>query len=158
MCLSCLYHPLTTFFVTFFFFKQKPAYHLRISDWSSDVCSSDRAGEPFGALRVGDDQRRLAVRDSRRQLGALPPAVEQGGAAPRHHDAEIGDAPGVGVAHRQRDAVAALDAVPLDQPRRDLARGGKVRRETQTLVTPHHKGQGPTYGPKKGEKGRQVRR
>src|SRR3546814_20343442 len=25
----------------FFFFKQKPAYELRISDWSSDVCSSD---------------------------------------------------------------------------------------------------------------------
>src|SRR3546814_3807464 len=24
-----------------FFFKQKPAYELRISDWSSDVCSSD---------------------------------------------------------------------------------------------------------------------
>src|SRR3546814_10687162 len=25
----------------FFFFKQKAAYELRISDWSSDVCSSD---------------------------------------------------------------------------------------------------------------------
>src|SRR3546814_2808890 len=24
-----------------FFFKQKPAYEMRISDWSSDVCSSD---------------------------------------------------------------------------------------------------------------------
>src|SRR3546814_13791433 len=28
-------------FVTFFFFKQKTAYEMRISDWSSDVCSSD---------------------------------------------------------------------------------------------------------------------
>src|SRR3546814_4031708 len=27
----------------FFFFKQKTAYELRISDWSSDVCSSDLA-------------------------------------------------------------------------------------------------------------------
>src|SRR3546814_7825561 len=27
--------------VFFFFFKQKTAYELRISDWSSDVCSSD---------------------------------------------------------------------------------------------------------------------
>src|SRR3546814_3614287 len=27
--------------VAFFFFKQKTAYELRISDWSSDVCSSD---------------------------------------------------------------------------------------------------------------------
>src|SRR3546814_1620300 len=27
--------------VLFFFFKQKTAYEMRISDWSSDVCSSD---------------------------------------------------------------------------------------------------------------------
>src|SRR3546814_7760331 len=29
------------FTVFFFFFKQKTAYEMRISDWSSDVCSSD---------------------------------------------------------------------------------------------------------------------
>src|SRR3546814_4798328 len=29
------------FLYLFFFFKQKTAYELRISDWSSDVCSSD---------------------------------------------------------------------------------------------------------------------
>src|SRR3546814_5283872 len=28
-------------FFFFFFFKQKTAYEMRISDWSSDVCSSD---------------------------------------------------------------------------------------------------------------------
>src|SRR3546814_3055485 len=28
-------------YVYFFFFKQKTAYEVRISDWSSDVCSSD---------------------------------------------------------------------------------------------------------------------
>src|SRR3546814_7753051 len=28
----------------FFFFKQKTAYEMRISDWSSDVCSSDLTG------------------------------------------------------------------------------------------------------------------
>src|SRR3546814_12927474 len=28
-------------FAVFFFFKQKTAYEMRISDWSSDVCSSD---------------------------------------------------------------------------------------------------------------------
>src|SRR3546814_4102923 len=28
-------------FCLFFFFKQKTAYEMRISDWSSDVCSSD---------------------------------------------------------------------------------------------------------------------
>src|SRR3546814_2154859 len=34
--------------VLFFFFKQKTAYEMRISDWSSDVCSSD-----LGAARHG---------------------------------------------------------------------------------------------------------
>src|SRR3546814_18964355 len=29
----------------FFFFKQKTAYEMRISDWSSDVCSSDLAAD-----------------------------------------------------------------------------------------------------------------
>src|SRR3546814_5726866 len=28
-------------YIVFFFFKQKTAYEMRISDWSSDVCSSD---------------------------------------------------------------------------------------------------------------------
>src|SRR3546814_4087124 len=31
-------------FFSFFFFKQKTAYEMRISDWSSDVCSSDLGG------------------------------------------------------------------------------------------------------------------
>src|SRR3546814_1601197 len=32
----------------FFFFKQKTAYEMRISDWSSDVCSSDLIGRSNG--------------------------------------------------------------------------------------------------------------
>src|SRR3546814_18022562 len=38
------------FFFFFFFFKQKTAYEMRISDWSSDVCSSDLIAR--AALRV----------------------------------------------------------------------------------------------------------
>src|SRR3546814_1762065 len=33
-------------FYLFFFFKQKTAYEMRISDWSSDVCSSDLRRKP----------------------------------------------------------------------------------------------------------------
>src|SRR3546814_13911836 len=33
-------------FVLFLFFKQKTAYEMRISDWSSDVCSSDLRQQP----------------------------------------------------------------------------------------------------------------
>src|SRR3546814_4463555 len=41
-------------FFLFFFFKQKTAYEMRISDWSSDVCSSDlyRWRNPDNALHV----------------------------------------------------------------------------------------------------------
>src|SRR3546814_12207114 len=35
--------------IVFFFFKQKTAYEMRISDWSSDVCSSDLARRWFRA-------------------------------------------------------------------------------------------------------------
>src|SRR3546814_4626656 len=44
----------------FFFFKQKTAYEMRISDWSSDVCSSDLGGggQPGpGGHRGGRDLR-----------------------------------------------------------------------------------------------------
>src|SRR3546814_5114887 len=56
----------------FFFFKQKTAYEMRISDWSSDVCSSDlsdgvQADRPVRAMRgveaaaeeAGGDHSRL---------------------------------------------------------------------------------------------------
>src|SRR3546814_9301058 len=43
------------FFV--FFFKQKTAYDLRISDWSSDVCSSDLAwGNNWGFVPITDEE------------------------------------------------------------------------------------------------------
>src|SRR3546814_6527582 len=56
VCATCM-------LVTFFYFKQKTSYEMRISDWSSDVCSSDlhperaRAGELGGGghpLRDGE--------------------------------------------------------------------------------------------------------
>src|SRR3546814_9328930 len=44
----------------FFFFKQKTAYEMRISDWSSDVCSSDLGGivySPAGGTHHGRPDR-----------------------------------------------------------------------------------------------------
>src|SRR3546814_2942089 len=57
------------FLFCFFFFKQKTAYEMRISDWSSDVCSSD--------LDVAAHEADLAVR----LLGKRPTArlVDVGG-------------------------------------------------------------------------------
>src|SRR3546814_7458930 len=39
--------------IFFFFFKQKTAYEMRISDWSSDVCSSDLMVKNEGNVEVG---------------------------------------------------------------------------------------------------------
>src|SRR3546814_16343982 len=54
------------FICLFFFFKQKTAYEMRISDWSSDVCSSDLTGTTLA--RVGgfrsEERERLARRDA----------------------------------------------------------------------------------------------
>src|SRR3546814_10389485 len=43
MCVLSFISTLLLLFLlySFFFFKQKTAYEMRISDWSSDVCSSD---------------------------------------------------------------------------------------------------------------------
>src|SRR3546814_10714087 len=41
--------------MTFFFFKHKTAYEMRISDWSSDVCSSDLADSVTDARRAACD-------------------------------------------------------------------------------------------------------
>src|SRR3546814_1515374 len=50
----------------FVFFKQKTAYEMRISDWSSDVCSSDLGRYAIGegmtlSLAARADQRSLFV-------------------------------------------------------------------------------------------------
>src|SRR3546814_7730056 len=63
--------------VDFFFFKQKTAYEMRISDWSSDVCSSDldgcdqARGDLVGGAQAVDRYEQVALLvplDQRRRL------------------------------------------------------------------------------------------
>src|SRR3546814_1287709 len=59
----------------FFFFKQKTAYEMRISDWSSDVCSSDldQSGPPrIDAEGRGALQGRALRRGRRCVFGRTP--------------------------------------------------------------------------------------
>src|SRR3546814_4822574 len=49
-----------------FFFKQKTAYEMRISDWSSDVCSSD-----LTQVRVLEDVLQDAYLRAREKIGQL---------------------------------------------------------------------------------------
>src|SRR3546814_6720960 len=54
----------------FFFFKQKTAYEMRISDWSSDVCSSDlRVKLPF--VQPARQTARLALGDAQPGAGKM---------------------------------------------------------------------------------------
>src|SRR3546814_2130141 len=50
------------FSYVFFFFKQKTAYEMRISDWSSDVCSSDLSA--VGGVLIALVATRLSERKS----------------------------------------------------------------------------------------------
>src|SRR3546814_6453350 len=63
-----------------FDFKQKTAYEMRISDWSSDVCSSDLALDALAKLdarEAGDRDRRAGVLGRRLEhLGDLGLAVD----------------------------------------------------------------------------------
>src|SRR3546814_7594318 len=59
-----------------FFFKQKTAYEMRISDWSSDVCSSDLAQAPTVACQVRSrDGRRLRCRQNALRAHRTAPAA-----------------------------------------------------------------------------------
>src|SRR3546814_16686530 len=67
--------------LSFFVFKQKTAYEMRISDWSSDVCSSDLAAHPPAR------RRRSRAPPSRRRF---PPTAAAGG-----HPSELNENPGL---------------------------------------------------------------
>src|SRR3546814_6280863 len=69
LCIVCVTR-LCACVISFFFFKQKTAYEMRISDWSSDVCSSDlllRGGD-VATVAIEDVER---DRDARRQCGRI---------------------------------------------------------------------------------------
>src|SRR3546814_8393791 len=55
-------------FMFFCFFKQKTAYEMRISDWSSDVCSSDLRGVVIPAHPLALDAYRQFDRRRQRAL------------------------------------------------------------------------------------------
>src|SRR3546814_1309282 len=71
------------FFMFFiFFFKQKTAYEMRISDWSSDVCSSDLQGDEAeqhdeGARRLHATPTPLRSEGERAQRRAQPACGQQ---------------------------------------------------------------------------------
>src|SRR3546814_6962841 len=120
----------------FCFFKQKTAYELRISDWSSDVCSSDLEGLDAAPLAAVAGRPRQFLR-RRPGQGIVAPLAGDGVAADErpagHHNAAAdsgsqddaehhGEARGGAVGgFRERKAVGVVH-----QPHRTAKRGGEV--------------------------------
>src|SRR3546814_17314939 len=113
----------------FFFFKQKTAYELRISDWSSDVCSSDLAAA-HSALPV-----RLCRRRRQRRGNAAPQCRR-----PRGRRAAPAGAEGC------REHRPVRDAVRAQADRKSVVTGQSVvvrvdiggRRTIKTTNKPNH--------------------
>src|SRR3546814_2446033 len=95
----------------FFFFKQKTSYEMRISDWSSDVCSSDLA------KAVSSDPCGLRLR-----MNVLDP-VESGGGIGQFADAVV------------EAALAAADTAKVEPQHGKAAIGkGLVKPDRKSVV------------------------
>src|SRR3546814_8079543 len=77
LCFSLCVMLLRLFFC-FFFFKQKTAYEMRISDWSSDVGSSDLGDIGLGdAVRHGVERKHVALDELGEHIDPLVLAVNR---------------------------------------------------------------------------------
>src|SRR3546814_9473017 len=128
----------------FFFVKQKTAYEMRISDWSSDLCSSDlqrlaafllvelaRLLDAQGPLDEGQPAAQLVLGQmpgQRHDFAARRPRAEQ--ARNAEEAFLLGLAPQLAQDRQPRVAAVANDVVRLARPARD--RGGRVRSEEHT--------------------------
>src|SRR3546814_13088480 len=108
--------------MSFFFFKQKTAYEMRISDWSSDVCSSDLvqpvvegdrvvAEEVLKAGRARDEGQQAVAEELAHAVGGVEVDIVGPADAERH----AGIAPGLAVAGAAHGA-PAVHAVDVGVP------------------------------------------
>src|SRR3546814_5358329 len=116
--------------VVFFFFKQKTAYEMRISDWSSDVCSSDLVeGEAAAGLPA-------AARQSRRSDAVAADEARQGrqeSPVPRPRPCAQGQAERQAARDRRPSAARADSACRIASRCRDSsAVAGQGRSEEHT--------------------------
>src|SRR3546814_13932198 len=105
----------------FFFFKQKTAYDMRISDWSSDVCASDLARfrhQFFGTAR-------LAYRDGGHAFGHAGHAESP--AFTMSHSGRLIDRPGARVnSSRLRNAGTSEKGHAMDDDDLPRRQGGAL--------------------------------
>src|SRR3546814_10748240 len=112
--------------MNFFFFKQKTAYDMRISDWSSDVCSSDLFDQLLAQLPIESEDKAqaqeiapliamgeevLAQGDAERALTIFR---QIGDIAPDNAEALSGQIRALVAMGETEQAQAVLDLVPED--------------------------------------------
>src|SRR3546814_2046745 len=96
----------------FFFFKQKTAYEMRISDWSSDVCSSDLSvehvdGQPHDVRRQEEELRPLRQADEQVDAAADRDRADQ----PVERRPELARRIGFAPAHRSEERRVGKECV-----------------------------------------------
>src|SRR3546814_1031151 len=94
----------------FFFFKQKTAYEMRISDWSSDVCSSDlRIRRQIARQCIPVDEHSLGDREGERRIRVAIDAAQRIGCY-RQRARGDGERGRIGRILREAEAVIAAVA------------------------------------------------
>src|SRR3546814_8234165 len=113
----------------FFFFKQKTAYEMRISDWSSDVCSSD-----LGAGHAADRQVALLLQRVHRHVVVGDVALDVG-VGPGCDRVDLHQAPQVAHDDGCLAAGGGLGSAQTAHPRRlALQRSEEHTSELQSLM------------------------
>src|SRR3546814_10421224 len=137
----------------FFFFKQKTAYDMRISDWSSDVCSSDlvcvqRSAEAISARRKPPESSLGCLPDcrlpgSRRRIDRVSPGIVDRAPGAARRPAALPGASGQGLrdrhpARRHPGGVRGVLAAAAGRGDRDVpcaeARSEENTSEIQSLM------------------------
>src|SRR3546814_6766317 len=127
----------------FFFFKQKTAYEMRISDWSSDVCSSDlsrpgaqqcRGGDGGAPGQPGREQSRQRQALQRQPAGPVRDRRQQEAG---HHRGGITEDHLVGVPGGRREGGGNGEAaVKGQQPERHRGGGPEARGQEEGTAHP----------------------
>src|SRR3546814_20315504 len=97
-----------------FFFKQKTAYEVRISDWSSDVCSSDLASST--ASRYGPNKCTptcLALTSARPAACCGPPSNTLSKPTSSKPDSTLGASQDFGVSQRRSCSLVAVPRLSI---------------------------------------------
>src|SRR3546814_3756044 len=93
----------------FYFFKQKTAYEMRISDWSSDVCSSDLWIVPFPPGGAIDMVSRVLAQRVSQTLGQPVTVENRPGSGGIIGSAEVARSPADGYTLLVNSTVLAVD-------------------------------------------------